>query len=72
MNILFQNILFVKLVFTFLVYKNVYTPIRAMDGAGALFKNFQKMAHNVPAVYDVFASPIKETVGFQGWQNVPE
>jgi hypothetical protein len=27
------------------------------------------MAHNVPAVYDVFASPIKETVGFQGLQN---
>jgi hypothetical protein len=24
------------------------------------------MAYNVPAVYDVFASPIKETVGFQG------
>jgi hypothetical protein len=27
------------------------------------------MAHNVPAVYDVFASPIKETVGFQGLQK---
>jgi hypothetical protein len=24
------------------------------------------MAHNVPAVYDVFASPIKETAGFPG------
>jgi hypothetical protein len=24
---------------------------------------------NVPAVYDVFASPIKETVGFQGLQK---
>jgi hypothetical protein len=24
------------------------------------------MAHNVPAVYDVFASPIKETVRFPG------
>jgi hypothetical protein len=23
------------------------------------------IASNVPAVYDVFASPIKETVGFQ-------
>jgi hypothetical protein len=28
-----------------------------------------QMAHNVPAVYDVFASPIKETVGFQGLQK---
>jgi hypothetical protein len=28
-----------------------------------------KLAHNVPAVYDVFASPIKETVGFQGLQK---
>jgi hypothetical protein len=27
------------------------------------------MAFNVPAVYDVFASPIKETVGFQGLQK---
>jgi hypothetical protein len=27
------------------------------------------IAHNVPAVYDVFASPIKETVGFQGLQK---
>jgi hypothetical protein len=25
--------------------------------------------NNVPAVYDVFASPIKETVGFQGLQK---
>jgi hypothetical protein len=32
-------------------------------------KKFKKMAHNVPAVYDVFASPIKETVGFQGLQK---
>jgi hypothetical protein len=36
-------------------------------------KNFQQilgqMAHNVPAVYDVFVSPIKETVGFQGLQK---
>jgi hypothetical protein len=28
-----------------------------------------KIAHNVPAVYDVFASPIKETEGFQGLQK---
>jgi hypothetical protein len=27
------------------------------------------MSHNVPAVYDVFASPMKETVGFQGLQK---
>jgi hypothetical protein len=26
---------------------------------------FKKIAHNVPAVYDVFAVAIKETVGFQ-------
>jgi hypothetical protein len=30
---------------------------------------FAQMSHNVPAVYDVFASPIKETVGFQGLQK---
>jgi hypothetical protein len=35
--------------------------------AGQLFKKFQIfIAHNVPAVYDVFASPIKETVRFPG------
>jgi hypothetical protein len=28
-------------------------------------KYLEKMAHNVPAVYDVFAVAIKETVGFQ-------
>jgi hypothetical protein len=28
-----------------------------------------QISHNVPAVYDVFASPIKETVGFQGLQK---
>jgi hypothetical protein len=34
------------------------------------FKTISKpIAHNVPAVYDVFASPIKETVGFQGLQK---
>jgi hypothetical protein len=27
------------------------------------------MTHNVLAVYDVLASPIKETVGFQGLQK---
>jgi hypothetical protein len=27
------------------------------------------MSHNVPAVYGVFASPIKGTVGFQGLQK---
>jgi hypothetical protein len=32
-------------------------------------KLFAGMSHNVPAVYDVFASPIKETVGFQGLQK---
>jgi predicted heme/steroid binding protein len=29
----------------------------------------KKIAYNVPAVYDVFASPIKETEGFQGLQK---
>jgi hypothetical protein len=28
------------------------------------------MAYNVLAVYDVFASPIKETAGFQGLQKM--
>jgi hypothetical protein len=32
-------------------------------------KNLAGISHNVPAVYDVFASPIKETVGFQGLQK---
>jgi hypothetical protein len=32
-------------------------------------KNSKIIAHNVPAVYDVFASPIKEPVGFQGLQK---
>jgi hypothetical protein len=32
-------------------------------------KKFGAMAYNVPAVYDVFARPIKETVGFQGLQK---
>jgi hypothetical protein len=27
------------------------------------------IAYNVPAVYDVFASPIKETAGFRGLQK---
>jgi hypothetical protein len=27
------------------------------------------IAYNVPAVYDVFASPTKETAGFQGLQK---
>jgi hypothetical protein len=31
--------------------------------------NSKKIAPNVPAVYDVFASPIKETAGFQGLQK---
>jgi hypothetical protein len=32
-------------------------------------KNLAPIAHNVPAVYDVFASPIRETAGFQGLQK---
>jgi hypothetical protein len=31
--------------------------------------NFTQIAPNVPAVYDVFAVAIKETVGFQGLQK---
>jgi hypothetical protein len=34
-----------------------------------IVKILGQIAHNVPAVYDVFASPIKETVGFQGLQK---
>jgi hypothetical protein len=34
-----------------------------------IFKKIGAMAYNVPAVYDVFASPIRETVGFQGLQK---
>jgi hypothetical protein len=33
----------------------------------AVFLQF--FSNNVPAVYDVFAIPIKETVGFQGLQK---
>jgi hypothetical protein len=40
---------------------------------GIFVNNFQQIlgqiSHNVPAVSDVFASPIKETVGFQGLQK---
>jgi hypothetical protein len=32
-------------------------------------KKIGAMAYNVPAVYDVFASPIRETAGFQGLQK---
>jgi hypothetical protein len=31
--------------------------------------NLGRIAYNVPAVYDVFASPIRETAGFQGLQK---
>jgi hypothetical protein len=34
-----------------------------------IFTIIEAMAYNVPAVYDVFASPIKETAGFQGLQK---
>jgi hypothetical protein len=37
--------------------------------APAMIKVGQKISFNVPAVYDGFASPIKETVGFQGLQK---
>jgi hypothetical protein len=40
-----------------------------MDGGIFYEKILDLIAHNVPAVYDVFASPIKETVGFQGLQK---
>jgi hypothetical protein len=34
------------------------------------YREIQKlMTHNVPAVYDGFASPMTETVGFQGLQK---
>jgi hypothetical protein len=32
-------------------------------------ENSVQISPNVPAVYDVFASPIKETAGFQGLQK---
>jgi hypothetical protein len=32
-------------------------------------ENSEGISHNVPVVCDVFASPIKETVGFQGLQK---
>jgi hypothetical protein len=31
--------------------------------------NFNAISHNVPAVYDIFASLIKETAGFQDLQK---
>jgi hypothetical protein len=41
-----------------------------MDGGAFTFiENLGVISHNVPAVYDVFASPIKETVGSQGLQK---
>jgi hypothetical protein len=35
-------------------------------------KTLAAISHNVPAVYDVFASPIKETGGFQGLHKCAE
>jgi hypothetical protein len=41
-----------------------------MDGGVFQLQNLQVfISHNVLAVYDVFASPIKETAGFQGLQK---
>jgi hypothetical protein len=41
-----------------------------MDAAAIIIPKSQTdIAHNVPAVYDVFAGPIKETAGFQGLQK---
>jgi hypothetical protein len=41
-----------------------------MDAAHIYLQKYSGfMSSNVPAVYDVFASPIKETVGFQGLQK---
>jgi hypothetical protein len=34
-----------------------------------IFTKICRISPNVPAVYDVFARPIKETVGFQGLQK---
>jgi hypothetical protein len=41
------------------------TTIRLYAKDFFLEKISRKMAHNVPAVYDVFAVAIRETVGFQ-------
>jgi hypothetical protein len=38
-----------------------------------IFDYIQKMAHNVPAVYDVLTARIRALRSKdQGWQNVPE
>jgi hypothetical protein len=34
-----------------------------------IYKKVGGISYNVPAVYDVFASPIKKTEGFQGLQK---
>jgi hypothetical protein len=52
----------------FIFYVNIKIS-GAMEGACVGKCGAKKMSHNVPAVYDVFASPIKETVGFQGLQK---
>jgi hypothetical protein len=47
-----------------------YSSFLAPHGCGVIIQPFQIfISHNVPAVYDVFASPIKETAGFQGLQK---
>jgi hypothetical protein len=47
--------------------------IHNLSSPFSIFLIFQpilgQMAYNVSAVYDIFASPIKETVGFQGLQK---
>jgi hypothetical protein len=50
--------------------KNLYFFVAARMPPPFIFRDVRVfIAHNVPAVYDVFASPIKETVGFQGLQK---
>ena len=52
------------------MYYTQYCILQIMSIILSIFlKILAPMSHNVPAVYDVFASPIKETVGFQGLQK---
>jgi hypothetical protein len=47
----------------------IYKTLSSIHVLNFFNKFWFGISHNVPAVYDVFASPIKETVGFQGLQK---
>jgi hypothetical protein len=57
------------MVFVFIIYVNMLSVL-PRTAAPINFRDFQELiAHNVPAVYDVFAVAIKEREAFQQLQK---